>query len=100
MEDLYRFIGVWISDPSDIDAITRYGEMTLEFTRTGKLIYTMDRGTIFKSFQHSFYIEDGILVVPQESGDPDERTPYYFTEQGDLVLDYSGRRLRYLRKYL
>ena len=92
-----RLLGSWETDPSDREAINRYGKTRLEFKADGTLVYSIDAGDKWQQMFLTYTTEGNILVTDQPSSPRQNRTIYDFTGTDELVLDYGGAKSRYVR---
>jgi len=90
-----RLLGRWISVPA---APGRETEVTsLEFLDDGSLTYTIHGRKQNQVTLLRFRTEGETIVSDQESLPREERTPYFFTDDGKLTLLFSGKLATYAR---
>ena len=74
-------VGVWVSDPSDVTGLRVYGSVTVEFTKTGRLIYTIHGDEKDQIMLLTYSVETGSLLAtslhPLQSNERD--TPLHRT---------------------
>ena len=91
-----KFIGSWKlvkADPS-LD-LGQNDEM--EFTEGGELFYAIDVGSKWQIMKLTYRIENDCLITDQPSSPNEEKTKYYFKEDGVLILNYEGALAKYQR---
>ncbi len=91
--------GEWRSDPNDADSLRRFGRVTLTFSDSGELMYTVDRGAAKDIILMTYRVEGGWLVTNQPSAPREERTRFQLTKDGGLLLynNDSAAPSRYVR---
>ncbi|MDJ0811713.1 MAG: hypothetical protein QNJ01_16530 [Desulfobacterales bacterium] len=89
-----KFIGSWklIEADTSLD-LGDNDEMV--FTKNGDLFYGIDAGSKWQIVKLIYKIENGILITDQPSSPNEEKTKYYFDENGILFLDYHGAVAKY-----
>jgi hypothetical protein len=89
-----RLLGRWRSQPS----VEGYSEdVTLDFLDDGSLTYTIHAKGKDEVMLLKFRTESGVIVSDQESEPREERTPYEFSEEGNLLLIHDGKLTSYRR---
>lgn len=92
-----RLTGIWKIDPAD-NVGESLESTTLEFTNDGMLLYTVHEKNRDQIIRLTFRIEQpGIIVTDQPSSPREERTGFEFTSDDTLVLEFEGKKTRYLR---
>jgi hypothetical protein len=90
-------LGKWRSDPADEKAIELYGDVSLEFTERGELLYTVHAPDKDQVILLKYRLENGALITDQPSGPREERTRYFFDPDGKLRLCLGGKESIYIR---
>lgn len=91
-----QLLGRWRSDPSDAIGGQQFGEVSLEFTDAGELLYTIhEMGKEMVIHMH-FRLEGDEIVTNQTSSPQEERTTFRF-DHGKLWLNFQGAEARYVR---
>ncbi len=90
-------IGEWITDPSDLESLREYGQVSLRFTPSGELLYTIHGPDKDEVIILTYQVKRGVLVTDQPSTPRRDRTRYELTPDGKLVLYYGGSRTSYIR---
>lgn len=91
-----NILGLWKSDPEDITTQELYGDITMEFTNDGRLIYTIKAEDKSELIFLTYSIVDNQLITDQLSAPRQEIT--FFELSGDrleLILD--GIRSRFIK---
>ena len=83
-----NLVGVWVSDPSDVTGLRVYGSVTVEFTKTGRLIYTIHGDEKDQIMLLTYSVENGVIISDQPSSPSIERTRYSFAPHGRLLLNH------------
>ena len=81
-----RFIGAWRIDPSDRWSLREYGNVSLQFENNGKLTYTIELPKKKQIMLLTYRVDGNWLVTDQPSHPKEERTEFYFTDDGRLAL--------------
>ena len=81
-----QIIGKWRSDPDDPEAIATYGDVSLDFTRNGGLVYTIHVEGKREIMLLTYRIDGDLLITDQPSSPREERTRFKITCAGKLVL--------------
>ena|SRR5258705_9837938 len=92
-----QLVGSWITDPTDKEALDEYGSTTLVFTESGDLRYIIHAEGKDQVMLLTYRIDRGTLITNQPSDPKEERTDFFFTPDGKLVLDYGGSKTHYVR---
>ena len=92
-----QLVGRWITDPTDKEALKDYGPATLVFTESGDLRYIIHAEDKNQIMLLTYRIENGTLITNQPSEPREERTEFFLTPDGKLVLDYGGTKAHYVR---
>jgi hypothetical protein len=94
-----NLVGCWQLDNEDAEARDRYGKTVIVFGGNGVLTYEVDVGAGRKQVANLVYrVEaDGVLVTDQPSAPSEQRTQYELDAKGRLVLDWRGKKSRYVR---
>ena len=93
-EDL---VGKWVSDPEDVDSIRDYGQVSLDFSRNGTLVYAVRASGKREFIFLTWRIEGDVLVTDQPSAPKQERTRFNIDPDGKLSLLYADRRSVFVR---
>jgi hypothetical protein len=67
-----ELVGAWISAPTDLDGISEFGNVSLEFGSDGSLKYTIHTEATDQIMLLSRRVEDGVLVSNQASAPHEE----------------------------
>ena len=99
MEDdlVNQLIGVWHTDPEDVQALESYGRVRLNFTKDRRLVYTIHADGKDEIILLSYRVEGQFLVTDQPSQPNEERTRFSITPDGSLILHYEGHESTYIR---
>lgn len=81
-----RLLGSWRTDPSDRWSLVEYGEVSLRFDGRGNLQYAIHLQDKTQIMLFTYRVEGNWLVTDQPSAPRQERTEFYFTSDGRLVL--------------
>lgn len=87
----FALIGRWTlfraEKPLDTDE-----SIQMEFTKDGRLVYATGRkdGTHISNLVYK--VSGDILITDQPSSPREERTKFWFDSEGNLVLEYDGRK--------
>jgi hypothetical protein len=92
-----QIIGRWRSDPDDPEAITMYGDVSLDFSRNGALAYTIHTEGKRQIVLMTYRIDGDVLITDQPSEPKEERTRFKITAAGKLVLEHEHRPSTYVR---
>jgi hypothetical protein len=92
-----QIIGKWRSDPADAEAIAEYGDVSLDFSRTGALTYTIHTEGKRQIMLLTYRIDGDVLVTDQPSDPKEERTRFRITSEGKLFLEHEYRPSTYVR---
>lgn len=93
-EDL---VGKWVSDPLDVDSIRDYGQVSLDFSGNGTLVYAVRTGDKREYIFLTWRVEGDVLVTDQHSAPKQERTRFNVDPNGKLSLLYADRRSVFVR---
>lgn len=93
-----QLLGKWVSDPDDIDSLSAYDRVSLEFKEDGQLIYTIHTEKTDQILLLTYDVQDGVLVTDQPSMPGEERTGFSFTDDGKLQLKYDETMSAYVRE--
>ena len=91
-----ELVGVWKTDPTDNATLEIYGEVTMEFTNDGRLIYTIHEEDREQIILMTYSIEGNRLITDQPSAPSKEETIFRL-DRDELELDYGGVIARYVR---
>ena len=80
-----HLVGSWASDPGDEAAVREYGQLSLEFSPDGQLVYTVQAEGKKQIILFEYRVEGDVLVTDQLSSPREERTNFLF-QNGRLVL--------------
>jgi hypothetical protein len=89
-----RLIGTWSIDPTDEAGIKAFGRCAMEFKPNGQLVHSVPEGEMFLTYR----VEGDVLITDQPSHPREQRTRFWFTSDGSLVLDLDGQRARFLKQ--
>ena len=64
----------------------------MEFTKDGRLIYSTRRKDGIHIRHLVYKVSGDVLITDQPSSPREERTTFWFDSEGDLVLEYDGRK--------
>jgi hypothetical protein len=96
-ERLAALLGTWKSDPNDPAASLAYGKVTLEFGGDGALLYISHGSDKDDVMRLTYTVEPDFIVTNQPSQPRLERTRYRFTDDGRLILSFTGQESSYVR---
>lgn len=91
-------VGKWRSDPSDREAIQKYGEVSLDFHPHGGLTYSVHADGRRQIILLTYRIDGDVLITNQPSAAREERTEFTITPEGRLVLRFRDSPSIYLRE--
>ncbi len=91
-----KMIGRWHTDPEDSNSLRDYGDVTLNFTEDGRLIYTIHGEVKDEIMLLSYRVENQTVVTDQPSKPREERTAFSLTPEGKLTLFYEGYQSQYV----
>ena len=98
IEFIYKkLIGEWVIDSSDIQAIERFGVVTMEFKENGILIYRNHNPDKTIVSLLVFSIDDTFIITNQPSSPKEERTAYSFIKDGKLMLTLGKQRSLFIK---
>ncbi|NOT61000.1 MAG: hypothetical protein HOP19_12345 [Acidobacteria bacterium] len=92
-----RLLGEWVIDPTDFNAIEKYGIVSMKFKENGQLIYRNHFIGETKIMLLTYQAQDGLLFTNQPSSLQEEKTAYFFTPEGNLILLYESTPSRFVR---
>ena len=90
-------VGQWRTDPKDKITIEKYGNVTLEFSGDGKLIYTIHEEDKEQKMFLTYRIQGDFLISNQPSKPSEEKTKFKFTPNGKLLLFFGGDESKYIK---
>lgn len=96
-EKIPALLGTWKSDPGDSAGAQEYGRVTLEFGADGTLLYISHGPDKDDVIRLTYTVERDFIVTNQPSQPRLERTRYRFTQDGRLILAFSGHESSYVR---
>lgn len=89
--------GRWISDPGDLRGHDEFGRVSMHFRPNGELVYQVIEESRQQVIRLTYRVQGDFLITDQPSSPREDRTRYWFDEQGRLLLDYGGSVARYVR---
>jgi hypothetical protein len=92
-----QLVGKWRSDPEDPEAISEYGDVSLDFLPNGGLTYTVRAEGKREIMLLTYRVEGDVLITDQPSHPKEERTRFEIKPCGKLVLLYEHRPSTYVR---
>jgi hypothetical protein len=92
-----QIVGKWRSDPTDSEAITAYGDASLELSSNGGLVYIVHSEGKRQVMLLTYRIEGDVLITNQPSHPKEERTRFEIRPGGKLVLLYDRTPSTYVR---
>jgi hypothetical protein len=92
-----EIIGKWRSDPNDLEAMTTYGDVSLDYSPNGALTYTVHVEAKRQIMLLTYRIEGSVLITDQPSSPREEATSFKITSTGKLLLQYENRPSTYVR---
>lgn len=96
--DESRLLGSWVADPQDFAGLDEFGCVELCFSADGSLRYTIkEKGRCMIILLRYYVVGEDTIVTEQPSAPKKEKTRFYFTDDGRLVLSFCGARSRYVR---
>lgn len=90
-------LGRWITDPCDEPSIKEFGNVQIEFTPDGKMIYTIHANAKDQIILLTYRLEEGVLITDQPSHPQEEKTPCQIGSDGKLRLTTDGHTATYIR---
>jgi hypothetical protein len=90
-------VGKWISDPADTESIRDYGQVSLDFSSAGRLVYAIHGAGKRQFILLEYRVEGNVLVTDQTSNPQPEKTAFEISPEGKLLLFYKDRRSVYIR---
>ncbi|MCP3446398.1 hypothetical protein [Bradyrhizobium sp. CCGUVB14] len=92
-----NLLGAWLVDETDKLALTRLGDVLLEFDDNGGLRYTIREPDKHQIINLRYRVEGSTIVTDQPSAPQVERTQFSFVEDGVLTLAFGGVPYRFVR---
>mgnify|MGYP000103158677 CR=1 FL=1 len=92
-----KLLEKWRIAPEDINALQNYGDIEIEFTADGKLIYTIHDKNKEKNIFLKYQIDNDVIITDQPSLPRVERTHYLLTSDGRLILEFNREKSTYIR---
>jgi hypothetical protein len=77
-----RLVGAWRSDPEDLEAISQYGDVSLDFAQSGALTYTIHCEEKRQIILLTYRVEGDVLITDQPSDPKEQRTKFEITPFG------------------
>ena len=93
-----NLLGKWTTAPQDVDSLQKYGRVTLEFTKDGRLLYTIHSPGKEEVILLTYFVQDDVIVTNQPSSPREERTRYLLESDDRLVLFYGSYQSSYVRE--
>jgi hypothetical protein len=90
-------LGNWRVDPSDAYAIAQFGDVTMEFKDDGSLTYAIKTDDKTQISSLTYKVDGNTLATNQLSKPREGKTVFEVDQEGRLILDYQGRKTRYIR---
>ena len=81
-----QLLGKWRSDPDYQEAISEYGDVSLDFSPNGGLAYTVHTEGKRQIILLTYRVEGDVLITDQPSDPKEERTRFEIRSDGKLVL--------------
>jgi hypothetical protein len=89
--------GVWISDSEDETTRNSVGNVTMTFTKDGKLFYEVHEGDKVQRMNMVYWTNGDTLYSDQPSSPRQESTKYKIENNGSLTLEYEGTITKFKR---
>ena len=94
----FPLFGLWRVHPEDRASIEKFGNITLEFTRDGRLIYTVLKNEGNQELVMHYRVEKGYLFTRQPQDFIEEKISVFLTEDGNgMILVHNSQQSRYVR---
>lgn len=94
----FPLVGLWKVHPEDQASIEKFGNITLEFTRDGRLIYTVLKNEGNQELVMHYRVEKGYLITRQPQDFMEEKTSVFLSEDGSgMILVHNSQQSRYVR---
>ena len=90
-------LGAWLVDETDKLALTRLGNVLLEFDGSGALRYSIREQDKTQIINLRYRVEGSTIVTDQPSAPRVERTQFSIAEDGVLTLAFDGVPYRFVR---
>src|SRR6476661_11111019 len=90
--------GAWISDSEDEATKNNIGNVTMTFTKDGKLYYEIQEGEKLQRLNMVYWTSGDTLYSDQPSSPRQERTKYKIEKEGRLTLEYEGTITKFKRR--
>ena len=91
-------IGVWNSDTGDQATTAVIGQVTMTFTKDGKLIYDIYESDKLQRMNLIYRISGDTLITGQPSHPQEEKTKFNLVNNDTLILEYGEARTKFKRK--
>ncbi|TKC12482.1 hypothetical protein FA048_02360 [Pedobacter polaris] len=93
-----RIIGVWKSDLVDEPTRINIGNVLMEFTEGGKLIYKIFENENVQIINMVYQLIDDVIFSDQPSNPQVQKTKYKFKGDNILLLEFDGEITVFKRK--
>ena len=91
MSDPSKLFGTWRTDPNDDWSLREYGDVSLEFTPDGRLIYTVHSSDRDQTILLSYRVKGNLIITDQPSSPRQEESEYFFTADSRLAIKEKGQ---------
>ena len=92
-----RLEGIWTSDMEDETTKNSIGNVTMTFTKNGKLLYDIRDGERVQRMNMVYWTSGDTLYSDQPSSPRQESTKYKIDNNGSLTLEYEGTITKFKR---
>lgn len=92
-----EILGTWRLDPDDVKSQQVYGKISMEFTDTDDLIYTIHLNDKDQKMFMTFKVEGNLLITNQPSSPNYEKTEFRILPNGKLELYFEGVKSTYIK---
>jgi hypothetical protein len=81
-----QLIGLWITDPQDLESLAEYGEVSLQFGPDGQLAYSIHQEGNRQIMLLTYRVEGNALIIDQPSKPREESVEFKVTPEDKLVV--------------
>jgi hypothetical protein len=90
-------VGLWRTDPADVKSIKVFGNVKMEFTENGKLIYWIEDNNKLQQLNMIYQVNGNLLITDQPSAPSREETIFEILPDGRLKLFMNGIESFYIK---